>query len=159
MKKILYLHGLESRVGGEKVEYLQHKYGIDNVLAPEMDYKTNPKLFTETLELVNTFKPDLIIGSSMGGYFAECLATNYPTEVLLFNPASINEIEYLQEYNINPTMGKHKLNGTAILGEYDDTEDYKSQQSSQPSTFGGISNSEKGNLKNLFQNFTLENKQ
>jgi len=120
MKKILYLHGLESRVGGEKVEYLQHKYGIDNVLAPEMDYKTNPKLFTETLELVNTFKPDLIIGSSMGGYFAECLATNYPTEVLLFNPASINEIEYLQEYNINPTMGKHKLNGTAILGEYDE---------------------------------------
>jgi len=46
-----------------------------------------------------------------------------------------------------------------VLGEYDDTEDYKSQQSSQPSTFGGISNSEKGNLKNLFQNFTLENKQ
>jgi len=46
-----------------------------------------------------------------------------------------------------------------VLGEYDDTEDYKSQQSSQPSTFGGISNSEKGNLKNLFQNFTLENNQ
>jgi len=120
MKKILYLHGLESQVGGEKVEYLQQKYGIDNVLAPEMDYETNPNLFNETLELVNTFKPDLIIGSSMGGYFAECLATNYPTEVLLFNPASINDIKYLQEYNINPTMGKHKLNGTAILGEYDE---------------------------------------
>jgi replicative DNA helicase len=46
-----------------------------------------------------------------------------------------------------------------VLGEYDDTEDYKNQQSSQPSTFGGISNSEKGNLKNLFQNFSLENNQ
>jgi len=46
-----------------------------------------------------------------------------------------------------------------VLGEYDDTEDYKSQQSPQTNTFGGISNSEKGNLKNLFQNFTLENKQ
>lgn len=46
-----------------------------------------------------------------------------------------------------------------VLGEYDDTEDYKSQQSSQTNTFGGISNSEKGNLKNLFQNFSLENKQ
>ena len=45
-----------------------------------------------------------------------------------------------------------------VLGEYDDTEDYKNQQSSQKTSFGGISNDEKGNLKNLFQNFTLENK-
>jgi hypothetical protein len=46
-----------------------------------------------------------------------------------------------------------------VLGEYDDTEDYKNPQSSHINTFGGISNSEKGNLKNLFQNFSLENKQ
>mgnify|MGYP003631182343 FL=1 len=58
-------------------------------------------------------------------------------------------------YNVNiDTSCGH----VEVLGEYDDTEDYKSQQSSQTNTFGGISNSEKGNLKNLFQNFTLENK-
>jgi replicative DNA helicase len=44
-----------------------------------------------------------------------------------------------------------------VLGEYDDTEDYKNQQQSQKTTFGGISDNERGNLKNLFQNFTLEN--
>jgi hypothetical protein len=46
-----------------------------------------------------------------------------------------------------------------VLGEYDDTEDYKNQQSQSKSSFTGISNSEKGNLKNLFQNFSLENNQ
>jgi len=44
-----------------------------------------------------------------------------------------------------------------VLDEYDDTEDYKNQQSQSKTTFGGISASEKGNLKNLFQNFSLEN--
>lgn len=44
-----------------------------------------------------------------------------------------------------------------VLDEYDDTEDYKNQQSQQKSSFGGISDNEKGNLKNLFQNFSLEN--
>jgi replicative DNA helicase len=58
-------------------------------------------------------------------------------------------------YNVNiDTSCGH----VEVLGEYDDTEDYKNQQSSQTNTFGGISSSEKGNLKNLFQNFTLENK-
>jgi len=44
-----------------------------------------------------------------------------------------------------------------VLGEYDDTEDYKAQQSNPKTTFGGISDSERGNLKNIFQNFQLEN--
>jgi replicative DNA helicase len=57
-------------------------------------------------------------------------------------------------YNVNiDTSCGH----VEVLGEYDDTEDYKNQESNKQ-TFGGISSSEKGNLKNLFQNFTLENK-
>ena len=44
-----------------------------------------------------------------------------------------------------------------VLGEYDDTEDYKNTQSNSRPSFGGISEGEKNNLKNMFQNFTLEN--
>jgi len=59
-------------------------------------------------------------------------------------------------YNVNiDTSCGH----VEVLGEYDDTEDYKSQQSSQTNTFGGISNIEKNNLKNLFQNFSLDSNQ
>jgi replicative DNA helicase len=58
-------------------------------------------------------------------------------------------------YNVNiDTSCGH----VEVLGEYDDVESYQNQQSPQTNTFGGISNSEKGNLKNLFQNFTLDSK-
>ena len=40
MKKVLYLHGLESKQGGSKVEYLASKGAV---FAPEMDYH-NPQL-------------------------------------------------------------------------------------------------------------------
>ena len=37
MKKIVYLHGLESEAGGPKVSFLAEK---GTVYAPKMDYKT-----------------------------------------------------------------------------------------------------------------------
>ena len=47
LKKIVYLHGLESQQGGQKVDYLSDK---GYVFAPEMPYKQNPDLFQDTLE-------------------------------------------------------------------------------------------------------------
>jgi uncharacterized protein len=83
MKKILYLHGLESAQGGAKVDYLATK-GI--VHAPEMDY-TRKDLFGYLIEVVSDFKPDLIIGSSMGGYCAYVLGSLFKIPLLVFNPA------------------------------------------------------------------------
>jgi len=64
MKKVLYLHGLESNQGGPKVDL-------------------NINLFW----MMENLKPDLIIGSSMGGYVADILAQKYGTPAILFNPA------------------------------------------------------------------------
>jgi predicted esterase YcpF (UPF0227 family) len=84
--KIWYLHGLESGVGGPKVEFL--KGVADEVFAPEMDYVNNHRLFGQLYREINkNGKPDLIIGSSMGGYYADALASHFGIEVLLFNPA------------------------------------------------------------------------
>ncbi len=82
-QKVIYFHGLESGQGGPKVDFLASKY---EVIAPEMDYH-DPNLFQEMLELVREFEPDLIIGSSMGGYFAYTIATHTKTPVVLLNPA------------------------------------------------------------------------
>jgi predicted esterase YcpF (UPF0227 family) len=73
IKNVLYFHGLESLPGGEKVHYLN--YEVDFVKAPAMDY-TDPKVFEDWLDYVEREEPDLIIGSSMGGYFAMLLATH-----------------------------------------------------------------------------------
>jgi len=83
MKKVLYLHGLESGQGGPKVDYL-----ADNccVHAPEMDY-TRKDIFPYLVQIMEDFDPDLIIGSSMGGYVAYMLSGLYGTPIIVFNPA------------------------------------------------------------------------
>ena len=83
MKKILYLHGLESSNVCEKVDFLREQA---EVLAPLIDYK-NPNIVNELMNMVESFQPTLIIGSSMGGYLGLFLADNYKIECLVFNPA------------------------------------------------------------------------
>ena len=112
---IIYLHGLGSDQGGDKVSFLS-----DNgyVFAPEMDYQQNENIFPELLEEIKTehLPPDLIIGSSMGGYFAYVLASHFEnTPVLLFNPA-------FHSRSINPNniyKGPHEVKGVIALGNED----------------------------------------
>ena len=82
-QKILYLHGLESPQGGDKVDYLATKSFVH---APELDY-TRSDIFPFLIETVEEFKPDVIIGSSMGGYSAFILGALYKIPVIAFNPA------------------------------------------------------------------------
>ena len=86
MKKVLYLHGLESKQGGPKVDFLAKEFCV---YAPEMDYK-NPMLQNWVDFIMRQFQPDLIIGSSMGGYVADILAQKYGIPAILFNPAVHN---------------------------------------------------------------------
>ena len=62
MKRVLYLHGLESKQGGEKVEFLANECIVH---APEMDY-TRKDVFSFLTKKIEDFQPDFIIGSSMG---------------------------------------------------------------------------------------------
>jgi predicted esterase YcpF (UPF0227 family) len=82
--RICYFHGLESQPGGKKVEFLQTKATL--VFAPAMEYD-NPDYFQTLLEKAEQEKPDLVIGSSMGGYFANALASHTETAGLFFNPS------------------------------------------------------------------------
>ena len=61
---VWYLHGLESNVGGPKVDFLSSV--AESVFAPKMVY-SNPNMFKALLATAKIDKPDLIIGSSMGG--------------------------------------------------------------------------------------------
>ena len=127
IKRIIYLHGLESQQGGPKVDFLSDK---GYVFAPEMDYKNNPDLFKDVLEEVKELgTPDLIIGSSMGGYFAYKLASYFEgVEVLLFNPA-LNSVSRSIEIK-NIVKGPYEVGGTIYFGlkdkvvESDDTHEY-----------------------------------
>jgi uncharacterized protein len=86
MKKVLYLHGLESKQGGPKVDFLANEFCVHS---PAMDY-TDPYLAIKMAHIMENFQPDLIIGSSMGGYVADILAEKYGKPAILFNPALHN---------------------------------------------------------------------
>ena len=111
--KVWYLHGLESDPGGPKVDFLNEV--ADEVFAPAMDYR-NHKAFGELYrEVTKEGKPDLIIGSSMGGYFADALASHFGIEVLLFNPAL-----HSRSIERNLPYGNTNCKKTFVVGTEDD---------------------------------------
>ena len=111
MQKIVYLHGLESEAGGPKVSFLATKGGV---YAPEMNYETlDLDEFIYTLGM-----PDLIIGSSMGGYVADIIGSRLGVDVLLFNPAL-----HSREIAVNHEYYNNKYKRTIILGTEDDVID------------------------------------
>ena len=110
MKKIVYLHGLESDPGGPKVSFLAEK-GM--VYAPTMDYHS-----LDLHEFILSLgMPDLIIGSSMGGYIADIIGSQLGVDVLLFNPALHSRSIYIN-YGVN--YGTETYKRTIILGTKDD---------------------------------------
>jgi predicted esterase YcpF (UPF0227 family) len=115
---VWYLHGLESAVGGPKVDFLREV--ADEVYAPAMDY-TNQKLFGELYTDIRIKgKPDLIIGSSMGGYFADALGSHFDIEVLLFNPAL-----HSRSIDISLPYGETNWTRHMVVGTEDDIIDPK----------------------------------
>ena len=115
--KIFFLHGLESSNQSSKVDIMR-SLG-HNVHAEYMDYKNVLDLYEKTLNSINDFKPEMIVGSSMGGYFAYHLGTHYKTNLLLLNPAIPNR-------TFDPPIlpdGKEKSKIWALVGENDDVVD------------------------------------
>ena len=81
---ILFLHGLESKLSDEKRAILD-KYGT--VIAPDLEYKSNPNVIQNLFDEFKNQNINTIIGSSMGGFAAFHLANSLGICALLFNPA------------------------------------------------------------------------
>ncbi len=89
MRKIMYLHGLESSNVCDKVDFLKERAVV---LAPSIDYR-KLNIEEELMYMVESFQPDLIIGSSMGGYCGLLLANHYKVDCLVFNPVVVLGME------------------------------------------------------------------
>ena len=111
MKKIIYLHGLESDPGGPKVSFLAEK---GTVYAPAMNYES-----LDLHEFILTLgMPDLIIGSSVGGYVADIIGSILGVDVLLFNPAlHSRSIDF--DFDNDTPYGGENYKRTIILGTED----------------------------------------
>jgi len=108
--RVAFFHGLESSPKSVKSTYLKKHY---DAWCPAMDYN-NPRLFDEVLEHIKSNKPDLLIGSSMGGWFAFCISTLTGIPTLLLNPA-------VHSRSIEPKVriGTMKARQKVVLGKKD----------------------------------------
>jgi hypothetical protein len=113
---ILYLHGLESKLSDPKRAILE-TYGT--VIAPDIDYKSNPNVIQNLYDEYHNQDINTIIGSSMGGFTAYHLANSLGICTLLYNPALPyrNDIEQTIPTNL-------PINNSAfmrfVLGALDD---------------------------------------
>lgn len=110
--RVAFFHGLESHPRSEKNVILDSEF--DFVYAPSMNYRDS-SLFETVLTDVLKNKVDLLIGSSMGGWFAYCISTITGIPTLLFNPA-------LHSRSLDPIVstGNMTPSHTIILGINDD---------------------------------------
>jgi pimeloyl-ACP methyl ester carboxylesterase len=118
-KKILYLHGLESSNVCDKVDFLKERC---NVLAPAIDYRRDD-IEAFLLDQINSFRPDLIIGSSMGGFAGLALANRFGIDCIAFNPA-IHSRSFEPNFITLPYDDmRYGFNPVVILGLEDDVID------------------------------------
>ena len=108
--RILFFHGFESELPSGKASWLEGE-GY-RVYARPMEYD-RPDAFFGALACAQEFKPDVIIGSSMGGYFASLVGTHLNTKLVLLNPALHSRT---REYDHAPNGGYHPK-VWALLGE------------------------------------------
>lgn len=110
-----FFHGLESKPYTEKNKILESAF--EYVYAPPMDYK-NPETFAKVLKDIKDNDVNLLIGSSMGAYFAYCISTMTGIPTLLFNPAVVD-----RSFDPKVEMGKEVATQTVVFGEEDNVID------------------------------------
>lgn len=90
MMTILYLHGFNSSPQSFKARQLQQLMAAlglsEYLLVPELD--NDPAQASIQIDaLIQTLQRPLLVGSSMGGYYATYFAEKYGLKAILINPA------------------------------------------------------------------------
>ena len=85
---ILYIHGFGSCGLGQKSAALRDYFGADRVLMPDLPH--DPREVCARLEsLLAEYPVELLVGSSLGGYYATWLKARHDIPAVLINPAIV----------------------------------------------------------------------
>ena len=89
--KILYVHGYGGSANGSTSQLIAKYRASDSVYAPAIDYRNPEKSVKEIAEYVRSYNPDVIMASSLGGYYVLQLNVGIPR--LVINPALPKDLE------------------------------------------------------------------
>ena len=87
MLKILFLHGFSSCGRGNKSKMLKAYFGESGVIAQNLPYSPHEAIATLD-KLIESEKIDLLVGSSLGGFYATYLAEKHRLKAVLLNPST-----------------------------------------------------------------------
>lgn len=85
---LMYIHGYGSTGQAYKAKLLQEMFPEHRVVSPTLDYDglSPQSLLSQLRQVVEQESPSLVVGSSMGGYFALCCTSFYSGKVWCINP-------------------------------------------------------------------------
>jgi hypothetical protein len=111
-KTVLYLHGFASSSQSEKAvlirKFFHRELSHHQLLLPDLPY--TPQEADELLQhICRQTPPDVVIGSSLGGFLATRLAEQFNCQAVLINPAVHPHLllrQHLGRY-YHPVLAKH----------------------------------------------------
>ncbi len=115
MFRAYFFHGLESTLPSLKVDYLR-SVGWQ-VECFKIEYATGI-FYEKSKKSIIDFKPDILIGSSMGGLICKFIASEFNIPMILMNPALLRQ--QLPNSDFPNKLGNFRPNTWALLGKEDD---------------------------------------
>lgn len=116
MKKVLFLHGLESQPGGVKPRFLKEKgYQVFNPQLPKSSFEESIKIAQDRIDKES---PDVVVGSSRGGAVAMCLESR-GAKLVLIAPAWKRFSESQDKSVSESDIILHSMNDEVV--DYDDS--------------------------------------
>ena len=116
-KMILYIHGFRSKGNGEKAKALQTYFPDENVISPSLETKPFQDMnYLMELTKFHLKKNErvIVIGTSLGGFYAHYLSRALGIPCVLINP-SFNPSESLENsLGINTIYGSEKFGDNTI---------------------------------------------
>ena len=96
MKKALYIHGLASGAKSKSGRLLKQYLTDYEWTLAEVDHHCEDSL-SRLAETIETLQPDLVCGTSLGGFYTLCLADKIKGRMVLFNPV-LNGREDIRQF-------------------------------------------------------------
>ena len=109
---ILNIHGYNSSGNNSKYKFLTEEYKNDLIISPTFDYKNeNPYNILDSLKnaVTSNFekgKYKIVVGSSLGGFYAYCLSAIYDIRTILINSSLMPFINLNTRYDVSDTICK-----------------------------------------------------
>lgn len=93
---ILYIHGFASCGDSTKTRLLKAYFGEGEVISPDIPVEPDEAV-AFLRRLIETREITVLIGSSLGGFYATCLSAEYGIDAVLINP-SVHPYRTLSPY-------------------------------------------------------------